>query len=179
MSSDGIKIGDVRFVYDTPSEDSGRLLRYSGAEKNPEWVAVAKVHTAHLVGAKERTVLVDIFKSAGLKDSDMHSTAVSDAAKMFRALDNAVRAVEKNVSGGFGEWVDLDGSDTTGSDVVKSLDSGPSDAHIVEVVMRSIDEGGALGQAIAKKFGAVAIPVAEHPPVRTDVGATANARAEV
>ena len=40
---------------------------------------------------------------------------------------------------------------------------GASDAHIIEVVMRSIDEGGPLAQAIAQKFEARNYPGPDTP----------------
>lgn len=107
MSDGSVKIGDYRFVYDNPSEDSGRLLRYSGAESNPEWVAVATVRTVKGDPAQrpldtvdrmdegDRTVVIaELLKSAG-RPKRMHAGETGDWAKMFRALDNAVKAVEK------------------------------------------------------------------------------------
>ena len=144
MSGYGIKEGDFRFVWDdtqkggTLVQFARRRTRYTDKEQVQD-VAVARVAWDENI---VRTTTTDAAPRLRA-NSEVGDCEVRENAKFWRALDNAVRAVEKVNAPSGGRLHHPQGA---------TVGHAPTDAHIVEVVARSIMNDGAVSAALTSRF---------------------------
>ena len=182
MTDGTISAGDFRFRWDDSAKTRGSVIMFGGADAPDEVVAtVAHSEPHHAVVAFIPASSAPMPAPGEDGTYGVFAEGAREQVKFWRCIDDAVKAVEKSL----GKLPPLNVRAGARLDLeAKPAETGPSDAHIVEVVMRSI-EGGPLAEAIAKRFN-IERPEELGPDrtrplfgTNTDVGATANARAEV